>query len=1268
MTNDRDQDIHSYLTRILPSGQVEELIATAGEAEAAGAPGGGVEAARKLARGEALNPRERFFVEAIIIPDKRPAIDIVEGDYTATHSLWRHLNEPRLKDPLRRAFRSIGRIELPGHPRLPYGGTGFIVGEGLLMTNRHVAEIFASGIGLRGLSFIPGRRAAIDFRRDRDEGMHLGIRGIAMIHPYWDMALLKVEGLEADQEPLLLSLTPPEDLVGRDIAVVGYPAFDPRNPADVQDQVFGGVYEVKRMQPGKIGARGAIESYGATVAAMTHDGSTLGGNSGSCGVDPPTGQVFALHFAGSYLVANYGVPSFELGRDGRVIDAGVRFAGMPVRATTPWDASWRGRGRDEKTPQPAAAAGAPVDAGPADDDSATFVLPLEVTLRWGRPALAGRRTEPAAAVALADVEKMVVPEHDTDYATRRGYDKEFLGLALPLPKPLDDSALARTADGDIELRYHHFSIAMHKQRRLALFTAANVDARPERKRPEPRPAGDYSRKVLGGLGKNDQERWFGDDRIRPDEQLPDRFFTKDRTAFDKGHLVRREDVCWGSTYDEVRRANGDTYHVTNCSPQVAGFNRSNTAESDSNWGDLENLVLSQADTELLSVFAGPVLDAGDRIFVGVDDEGPVQVQIPSRFWKVIVARKGAGFESFGFLLEQDLSGAGVEFAVSSLWRPFMVAIADLQPLAGIRFPKPVHDGDQVGAGGGESVRRQSGMTLRPAAVPRQGAAQPVAAADAGFAVIEPLLSAWRSEQRAGTGEGARFVLNFGAAPNDAQTARAVEAAFGLTATVGPLFDPDPELDRHRLLVFPGVSRLERSDMFEIARALRDLTGAETVDPDLATDYYDSDRPPPPAAAPESADFAFWCWAKDDDKPGNPDWALIDTKVPEAWAFSEAQQRPSRGQGIRVFQPDTGVAAHPELPANTQADPGAVNLIETGSPPLDPMTGGGNPGHGTGTGSVVASPVGGAMRGTAPNATLVPIRCVETVAVFNQSRVAKAIDHARRNGAHVITMSLGGVFSSALHAAVRKAVNANVIVMAAAGNCVGEVVWPARYDEAIAVGGTNEKLEPWRGSSHGSAVDISGPAEFVLRADARTNPVSVSGGQGTSFAVAHLAGVAALWLAHHGRDALIAMLPSGIRLQRVFRSLVRHTATVPQGFDTGAYGTGVTNARDLLARDPRTAFGHEAAFATPATDMRRQVAELVAASLGTGGLEAAAPALGDMQNAAEIACVALDRLRAGRTRRAAVEAMPPRALSPSLRRTLGPRAMELAKMGGHDARN
>ena len=98
------------------------------------------------------------------------------------------------------------------------------------------------------------------------------------------MALLEVDGL-ASVTPLSLSTAPPGDLRERDVVVVGYPALDPRNAVDVQNRIFAGVFNVKRLQPGKLRDVESIRSFGHAVEAVTHDSSTLGGNSGSAVVD-----------------------------------------------------------------------------------------------------------------------------------------------------------------------------------------------------------------------------------------------------------------------------------------------------------------------------------------------------------------------------------------------------------------------------------------------------------------------------------------------------------------------------------------------------------------------------------------------------------------------------------------------------------------------------------------------------------------------------------------------------------------------------------------------------------------------------------------------------------------------------------------------------------------------------------------------------------------------------------------------------------------------
>src|SRR5262249_49970403 len=162
-----------------------------------------------------------------------------------------------------------------------------------LMTNRHVAKLFASGIGNRDLRFI--HKADVNFLHERDNpgSVVFDVVEIVMIHPWWDMALLRVAGL-SDVAPLPLSNRAPEDLRGEDIAVIGYPAKDPRNDVATQMQIFRGRFDIKRLQPGKLWERRTVSSFRNEVSAVTHDCSTLGGNSGSALVLAASGEVAAL--------------------------------------------------------------------------------------------------------------------------------------------------------------------------------------------------------------------------------------------------------------------------------------------------------------------------------------------------------------------------------------------------------------------------------------------------------------------------------------------------------------------------------------------------------------------------------------------------------------------------------------------------------------------------------------------------------------------------------------------------------------------------------------------------------------------------------------------------------------------------------------------------------------------------------------------------------------------------------------------------------------
>lgn len=541
----------------------------------------GVTGIEKIALGQTPSAAEIGALEAIILPDLRPAVDIVDGKFNVTHEVWQPVfAKAEVRQRVERAIPSIGRIELPGS-KYPYGGTGFVVGDGLIMTNRHVAQIFASGLGDRHRDFVAGAQAGINLVREQgrlEAGKTFMVGRVVMIHPYWDMALLFVPELRGAAAALSLSLDDARDLGDRDIAVVGYPAFDPRNPSGVQQKVMDGHYNVKRLQPGELKDAMNTASFGKVVRAATHDCSTLGGNSGSALIDLETGEVLALHFGGEYQKQNYAVPTAALSRDSRVVDAGVQFAGKPSGDPNDWPGWWKDADAAEATagdapsqavvtappPAPARVSTASTSVTTAGG-TITFEVPLRITLSLG--AAAGAAVTGTEAVAGGGLEAMVEPDHDTSYATRDGYSADFLNtaglpkLSVPMPTAGNPGVLAKTTDGQDVLHYQNFSVRMHAERRVALVTASNVTKEKKLRKPEANK--DYTRKGLSGLGENDQEKWFVDPRLDGRYQLPDVFLTKDRSAFDKGHIVRRDDVAWGRTYAALRRANGDTYHVTN---------------------------------------------------------------------------------------------------------------------------------------------------------------------------------------------------------------------------------------------------------------------------------------------------------------------------------------------------------------------------------------------------------------------------------------------------------------------------------------------------------------------------------------------------------------------------------------------------------------------------------------------------------------------------------------------------------------------------------
>jgi hypothetical protein len=397
----------------------------------------------------------------------------------------------------------------------------------------------------------------------------------------------------------------------------------------------------------------------------------------------------------------------------------------------------------------------------------------------------------------------------------------------------------------------------------------------------------------------------------------------------------------------------------------------------------------------------------------------------------------------------------------------------------------------------------------------------------------------------------------------------------------PEIDPsdDPERLSQMFLVSAPDGKHAGEKDWDAAYRVQDETGFESVEPDAQA-----------TLEPATVASRGSCFRNDLDAPADHDWSLDIMRVRQAWALPLPPGGRSKGAGVLVCHPDTGWSEHRDLDTDGLDLTRGLNLVSGGFDAHDPLDYGGwlqNPGHGTATGSVIVSrEETGLVNGVAPAATLVPIRATQSVVKVFDSDIAKAVDHAVRSGCDVISMSLGGKGFFGLESAVRRARRKNVIVLAAAGNCVRFVVAPASYENCLAVAATNREDRPWRGSSRGRKVDVSAPGEhvWVAHREVAADPDSlIKPGQGTSFAVASTAGVAALWLAYRGLDR--DTYQSSERLQDLFQRLLRDTARRPAHWTSldGQYGAGVVNAESLLKRQFSISLGSGARIA-PETDL------------------------------------------------------------------------------------
>jgi endonuclease G len=359
---------------------------------------------------------------------------------------------------------------------------------------------------------------------------------------------------------------------------------------------------------------------------------------------------------------------------------------------------------------------APLRAAGSPVASAGMEAPVAATTQT---AGAGTASMPIAGGFLAGpdlVEKVEIDTSAESYRKRPGYQADFLGEgAFEVPLPVIPQAARRHLVTKEErtdrpqrnpeiLHYWNYSVVMNKTRRLAFYSAVNIDGSSRR-----------------DVGKREGDRWIDDRRIPPDFQVDDRFYKKQKTfegrelnPFDQGHLVRRLDATWGSDAAEAKRNGDDTFHYTNCAPQLWKFNQG--AEL---WLGLEEYVLDRLEAEKARgcVFNGPVFDGpemDERLVVDPDGERKPDpkfggVAIPKLFWKLLAVRSGGKLHVSAFVLSQErlmrqvLGKRLKEKLTQAEAQAFQVSVRDLAKLTGLGFGKLAQaDTKESGA---RSVRR-----------------------------------------------------------------------------------------------------------------------------------------------------------------------------------------------------------------------------------------------------------------------------------------------------------------------------------------------------------------------------------------------------------------------------------------------------------------------------------------------------------------------------------------------------------------------------------
>ncbi|MFN6569583.1 DNA/RNA non-specific endonuclease [Dendronalium sp. ChiSLP03b] len=620
--------------------------------------------------------RLQFLTESL--GDEEIAVDTLERVLAG--------NELQLVNYLERgaiAARAVARIQIRQPNGKFYGwGTSFLIAPQVLITNNHV---------LPSIDWAVNSSAQFNYEidlHDRPIGpveFTLTPQELFYTSPNLDFTIVAVAETSTDGTERLerfgwlpLLDTPGKSLEGEWLTIVQHPSGERKQLCVRENRLIKRSDDVLWYSTDTLGGSSGspVHNNDWFVVALHHSGIPERHEGKIQTIDGQDFNPRTMDESRIKWIANEGI------RASRIVQTLKQFLPVhpllqPLFNITPESARIIGSDRDSFVPDIK-----PVDPMTQDNNIQTVTIPLQITLQInanGEVMGAGTPSNQLASARESDLSglerrgdsrtttaKFDAP-FDPNYDNRKGYNPDFLGtkyhIGLPKLSPgLEVEAtelISPSENNRYILHYNNFSVVMHRKRRFAIYSAANVSFgnRFEMSRP--------------------RDVWRLDPRIPQDAQIGEFYYAKNQ--FDRGHLTRREDLEFGDTPQTALASAGDTCHFTNCTPQHSGFNQSIQI-----WQGIERHILEDAiiaGRYNAQIFTGPIFDDSDPEYK--------RVPYPLQYWKIAAAIDSDGklFATAYLASQADvIARLGIEADIPfAPFKTFQVKISEIERLTGLTF-------------------------------------------------------------------------------------------------------------------------------------------------------------------------------------------------------------------------------------------------------------------------------------------------------------------------------------------------------------------------------------------------------------------------------------------------------------------------------------------------------------------------------------------------------------------------------------------------------